>query len=244
MAVAFSSASGATIKGWLVAGEKGKGAILLLHGVRADRRTMLDRARFLHTAGYHVLLIDMQAHGESTGAAITFGVKEAQDVQAALDYLTAQLPDAPIGVIGASLGGAALVLAEPKGRVRAVVLEAVYPTIEDAVADRLAKYLGPPGPWLAPLLLWQLEPRLGVKPDQLRPVDHIAALQTPLLLLNGTLDQNTTPTEAQRLYAAAAEPKSLWLVPGAAHVDLYRAAPEAYRARITAFFARYLSSAP
>lgn len=243
-AIAFSSASGAMIKGWLVAGQKGKGVILLLHGVRDDRRSMWHRAVFLQALGYHVLMMDFQAHGESVGRAISFGAREALDVQAALDYLAAQLPGEPIGVIGASLGGAALVLAEPKGRVRAVVLEAVYPTIEEAVADRLTRYLGAPGAWLAPLLLWQLEPRLGVKPEMLRPIEHIVALQAPVLLLNGTLDQNTTPAEAQRLYAAAAEPKTLWLVPGAAHVDLYRAAPDEYRARITAFFARYMTPAP
>src|SRR5882672_1925461 len=71
--VEFSSTSGATLRGWLLPGVKAGGAILLMHGVRANRSSMLGRARFLSQAGYSVLLFDFQAHGESTGKHITFG---------------------------------------------------------------------------------------------------------------------------------------------------------------------------
>ena len=66
-AVAFVSGSGATIRGWLFAGQAGQGVVLLLHGVRANRLETSSRADFLRQAGYGVLQIDQQAHGESTG---------------------------------------------------------------------------------------------------------------------------------------------------------------------------------
>ena len=53
--IEFPSESGATIRGWLIPGEKGAGAVVLMHGVRANRLSMLDRARFLSHAGYTVL---------------------------------------------------------------------------------------------------------------------------------------------------------------------------------------------
>ncbi len=233
----FLSSSGATIRGWFVAGQANQGVMLLLHGVRADRRAMLSRASLLHSWGYNVLLIDLQAHGESTGQAITFGALEAKDVQAALKYIEQNLPRQPVGIIGMSLGGAATVLAEPKG-LSAVVLESVYPTIEDAVSDRLRRYLGYPGTWLAPLLLGQLEPRLGIKTSELRPIDHIQNLDAPLLLLHGTKDRNTTLDEAKRLFAASSEPKSNWYVPGAGHEDLFDYAPGEYRNRLKEFLDR------
>src|SRR5690348_8452766 len=65
--VQFSSESGALIHGWFIPGKKGTGAIILMHGVRANRLSMLDRARFLSHAGYSILLFDFQSHGESTG---------------------------------------------------------------------------------------------------------------------------------------------------------------------------------
>ena len=50
--VQFQSQSGATIHGWFVPGKKGAGAIILMHGVRANRLSMLTRARFLNQAGF------------------------------------------------------------------------------------------------------------------------------------------------------------------------------------------------
>ncbi len=64
VAITFPSDSGSTIHGWFARGAAGNGAILLLHGVRGDRRDMVPRASFLHSLGYSVLAIDFQAHGE------------------------------------------------------------------------------------------------------------------------------------------------------------------------------------
>src|SRR5258707_15875955 len=44
--VQFPSQSGATIHGWLLPGQKDKGAVALMHGVRSNRLSMLGRARF------------------------------------------------------------------------------------------------------------------------------------------------------------------------------------------------------
>src|SRR6185503_17073403 len=90
--VEFTSASGATIHGWFIPGQKGIGAIALMHGVRGSRLAMLDRARFLSRAGYAVLLFDFQAHGESSGEHITFGFRESKDAQAAISFLRANAP--------------------------------------------------------------------------------------------------------------------------------------------------------
>jgi alpha-beta hydrolase superfamily lysophospholipase len=65
----------------------------MAHAVRADRRSMLGRAEFLHRAGYSVLLFDAQAHGESPGDRITFGYLEALDAAAAVSFAVARDPD-------------------------------------------------------------------------------------------------------------------------------------------------------
>jgi len=52
--------------------------------------------------------------------------------------------------------------------VQAVVLEAVYPAVDVAVENRLRMRLGPLGSAVAPLLLVQLRPRLGVWPSELK----------------------------------------------------------------------------
>ncbi|GLQ98114.1 alpha/beta hydrolase [Dyella mobilis] len=238
--IVFPDAAGQPIHGWFVAGEKGQGAALLLHGVRADRRAMIDRARFLHEAGYAVLLIDFQAAGESPGTAITFGYREAADVKASLRYLHQRLPGERVGIIGTSMGGAATILAEPDVDANAVILEQVYPTIRQATEDRLAIHLGPIGPWFAPLLLATLHAHLGIDAQQLRPIDHIGRLSMPKLLIVGDRDRDTTIAESRAMFSAAAEPKQLWVVHGARHVDLYRYVGADYRARVLGFFGAWL----
>lgn len=240
VSVTVPGESGNTIAAWYGEGEPGAGAVLLLHGVRSNRREMLGRAMFLRDAGYSVLVIDLQAHGESLGEYITFGYLESRDVRAALDYLRSRAPTEKIGIIGVSLGGAAATLASPPVQVDAVVLESVYSDIERAIENRLRLRLGYPGAWLAPLLSWQIEPRLGVSTAKLSPVDRIAQMATPLFIISGKEDRHTLMAETVQLFDRAPEPKTLWLVAGAAHQNLHRYAGAEYERRILAFFARHL----
>jgi alpha-beta hydrolase superfamily lysophospholipase len=238
--VAFASQSGSVIHGWLSQSAAGRAAVLLLPGVRANRLSMVRRAEFLRRAGYATLLIDFQATGESMGDAITFGWRERLDVLAAVQYLKTRMPGQPIAVVAVSLGGAATLLATPPLEIQAAVLEAVYPSIDRAIVNRLRMRTGPFARVVAPLLLIQLRPRLGVGAAELRPLEHIAGLGCPLLVVGGTLDRHTTVDDTQLLYAAARQPKELWLVPNAAHIDYLEFAGDAYRGRILAFLAAAL----
>jgi uncharacterized protein len=238
--VRLSGAANESIMGWFARGEPGNGAILLLHGVRGDRTDMLARASFLHDAGYAVLLIDLPAHGESGGDRITFGAREAEGVTAALNYLRRELPGEAIGIIGVSLGAASTVLAHPATPADAVILESMYPTIEEAVTNRLTMRLGPPGALLTPPLLWQLPLRTNVHAEDLRPIDHLPSLDAPVLIISGSEDRHTPWPETRRLYEAASEPKELWRVEGAAHVDLHGFQPEQYESRVLQFLQRHL----
>ncbi len=241
-AVAIELPAGRTgrVAGWFVQGRPGAGVVLLLHGVRANRRQMLGRARFLKAAGYSTLLIDLPAHGESAGDRITFGARESHGVASALDYLRQRLPHEKIAVIGISLGAASLVLARERPPLSAVVLESMYPTVTDAVASRLAIRLGAAGEVLTPLLLWQLPVRLGVPVSALRPIDRVSTLGALLLIASGTADRHTPWPQTQQLFARAGAPKALWGLEDVAHVDLHRALPRAYEQRIVAFLAATL----
>lgn len=239
-AVSIAAPGDTTVSGWFSPGIPGRGAILLLHGVRTDRRSMLGRARLLRQQGYAVLLVDLPAHGESTGDRITFGVREAEGVRAALEFLRRQVPDERIGVMGVSLGAASLVLARPSPPPDAVVLESMFPSLREAVSDRLEQRMGALGPWFAPLLLLQAPFRLGIREEQARPIDAIASLGCPVLIAHGTVDRHTTLAEAQRIVAAAREPKEFWAVDDAGHVDLLVHRPEHYKERVLPFLERFL----
>jgi alpha-beta hydrolase superfamily lysophospholipase len=232
--VMFASESGATVHGWWCPIHNSRGAVLLLPGIRANRLSMVDRARFLHRAGYSVLLIDFQATGETKGNHITFGWKESRDVLAAINFVRHIDPTDRIAIIGSSLGGVAALLATPPLKVDALVLEEVYPTIEIATSNRMENYLGAFGRILTPVLLNQLQ-WLGVSASQLCPVDHIANVECPVLIISSEKDRNTRPSDTRMLFEHARSPKQLWFVPNAGHVDLHQAAREDYESRVLAF---------
>ena len=238
--VEFPSASGATIHGWFVAGQPGKGALVLLHGVHADRVTTVARAEFLSRAGYAVLLFDFQGHGESLANHITFGFLESRDATAAVNFVRQKLPGEKVGVIGISMGAAAALLAQPPLPVEAMVLEECYPTIYHATEDRMMERFGFLGRLATPLLLCQLKPRLGISLDDLKPIECARKNSVPKFFIAGSVDHLTTARESQDLFNAAAGPKQYWLVDGAAHVDLHAFARAAYETRVLAFLAENL----
>jgi pimeloyl-ACP methyl ester carboxylesterase len=205
---------------------------------------MLEDARFLSREGYSVLLIDFQAHGESPGKHITFGFLESRDAIAAVKFVREKLPEEKVGVIGISLGGAAAVLASPPLNVDAMVLETVYPTIEQAVSARLKMRFGPIAPLFTPLLTWQLKPHLGCEPADLRPVEKIKTLRMPKLFISGSEDKHTPLADARQLFDVAVGPKEFWTVEGATHTDLRQRAGKEYETKVSAFLSRCFAGEP
>src|SRR6266496_5344022 len=58
--ITFASDSGAIVHGWWCPVPNSNGVVLLLPGIRANRLSMIGRARFLRRAGYSTLMIDFQ----------------------------------------------------------------------------------------------------------------------------------------------------------------------------------------
>lgn len=239
--VTFSTPDG-TVNGWGVDAQNPKGTVLLLHGLRASRLAMLDRAEFLYRNQFSVIMIDLQAHGESSGKAITFGHREGDGVSAALNSLQAQDEHLPVFVLGVSLGGASFLLSEETD-VQGVILEAVYPTIAEALWNRLAAKAGS---WFATpvssILLAQTEWRLGIERQQLQPIDQLPALRCPVFMMCGQQDMHTTPKETRRMFESLVsaddpqlQPNLLWLIPDAGHVDLHGFQKDDYEQRVTKF---------
>jgi pimeloyl-ACP methyl ester carboxylesterase len=246
--VVIPTPQGRSLRGWLVKGRSGAGALLLMHGIRGDRRQMLPVARRLARDGFAILMFDFQAEGESDGDHISIGFRESDDARAALEFLKRSAPREKVGAIGSSMGGAAALLGTAPLQVDALVLEAVYPTIEQATAARISLHLGSIagglgrslGQPLAPLLLWQLRFRLGIGPEQLRPVEAVKKVRAPVLVLIGDHDRFLPVEEGRRVFDAAPEPKGLWIVPGADHESIEWAEREEYERRVREFLRRWL----
>ena len=239
-AVSFPSKSGSQLLGWLLEAKQGKGGILLLHGVKSNRLQMLNRAIFLQKAGYDVLLFDFQAHGESQGEQITFGYLESLDANTAYEYLADRVCNPSIGVIGVSLGGASALLGDVSKKAKVVILEAVYPTIEEAITDRFKIYFGSFGTYLTPLLTVQIKPRLGIGMDELRPIDHVQNIEGAVMFVIGSKDRHSTVLESKKMFLQAKEPKELWIIDGAGHANFDKFLGEEYNKKILDFLEKWM----
>lgn len=244
--IEVASSSGARLRGWFARGTPGRGAVLLLHGIRGDRRAMASRALWLAREGRGVLLFDFSAHGESDGERIGFGAREARDARAMLAELRRRVPGERVAAIGQSLGGAAALLVpesfEPLD-VDALVVEQVYATIEEATENRMRAYggaLGDVAAFFTPLVLAEGAWFSGVEPRALQPIDCVARVRVPLLCIAACDDAYTPLAESRRLFARAPAGSEAWEVPALGHVDLHVHAREAYEARVGAFLARHL----
>lgn len=195
--VRLTTADGLRLAGWYVpaGGDAAYPTVLLAHGLLDSKWTMLRLVPWLHDAGYNVMLFDFRGHGDSQNSPTTIGRLEALDIQAALDWLDARgAGDRVIG-LGMSLGAAALVnTAAQDGRLDGLVLDSCFADWSDV--DYARDYRLPPD-WLVP--------------DVPSPVVLMPKIHVPVLIIHGSADLLTHVSHAERLYAAANEPKELWI---------------------------------
>ena len=238
--ISIKSRPGAIIAAWHCRSPNSRGVVVLVHGIRSNRLAMVNRAEALLERGFSSLMIDLQAHGESSGDHITIGHLEQHDVAAAVQYARQQHPDEPIGLIGVSLGGGSALLAQPLD-LDALVVESVFSELRLAVRNRLRERVGPVHYLATPILLAQLPIRLDFTASEVRPIAHIGECNCPILVTGGGADPYTPVSETRAIFDAAVEPKQLWIAEGVGHRDLYRMKPQEYEQVVFAFLERELT---
>jgi alpha-beta hydrolase superfamily lysophospholipase len=240
--VAFPARDGATLRGWLVPGKPGaRAGVVAVHGAHADRREFLRHVPVFNDAGYPVLLFDCREHGVSDGSGrgVSLGMREHEDVSSAVAFAKGELGLARVAVVGTSQGAVAVILAAAEDRaIDAVVAENPFARFGEVLRA------SPEGREAPPLAVRAVEAVLrwrignGATPE---PLDVVARIgPTPLLLVHGTDDPVIPSSQSEVLFAAASEPKELWVVPGAKHAQVFDAEPAEWRARVGGFVARHL----
>ncbi len=160
--------------------------VLLIHGYGDAKVGAIAWAPMWHSLGYHILAIDLRAHGESEGRFTTAGYFERHDVSQILDQLRAAMPTETRSIVlfGASLGAAvALATAQIREDVAAVILESPYVTYRRAVLAHAQIQNLLPGRWLQPLAIRWAQQMSGSEVDAVSPVDLIARIGCPLMVI-------------------------------------------------------------
>jgi len=223
------------------------GTILVLHGIRDDKRSQLGTGTWLSDLGYRAVLVDHRGHGRSTGKYLTYGVHESRDMVQVLDHLEKKgLLAPPVGAVGFSYGGAvALQLAARDKRIKAVVTVATFASLREVLPAYVSHYV----PILGGLLtsaqiegaLEQAGEQAGFDPDEASNTKAAATTSAQLLIIHGQDDPKVPADHAQRIHQAARSRSKLMVVPGEDHDSILADRSGLVRKKMTAWFKRWLT---
>jgi fermentation-respiration switch protein FrsA (DUF1100 family) len=213
----LDTADGVRVHSWWMPLEGAPWVTLHLHGNAGNITHRFLVYREILAAGSAILALDYRGYGKSAGKPTESGVY--RDADAAYDHLL-KIGYRPnqILVHGESLGTAVAVHLVSRRPCAGLVLEAPFTSAADVAGTVV--------PRIGPLLIRSFDSQA-----------RIGRVHVPLLIIHGDRDGIIPVRLAQDLFAAANQPKSFWLVPGAGHNDIWQVAGASYPERLRSFYA-------
>ena len=176
--------------------------VLYLHGNAGHIGHRAWRLPAFAALGWGVMLLEYRGYGGNPGSPSEFGLR--LDARAGLDALGAMgFPPDHILLWGESLGTGLAVGLAAEQSVAGVILESPYTSIAAIARSRY--------PFVPVKLLLQ---------DPFDSLSRIGGLKAPLLVMHGARDRVVPVAMGRALFAAAPEPKVLWVCDTAGHDDL------------------------
>jgi uncharacterized protein len=224
---------GIRLSAWYTPPKNGA-VILLAHGYGDNRPEWVYE--MLAKKDYGVLAWDARAHGESDGKISTIGYLEVLDVKAALDFALAQPGVEHVGGWGGSMGGATLIRATAQfPQIEALFVDSAFDSLDDEF-NFLVPY-----PIINPLAKLITRTETGMDLNQVDPIDDIGKISPrPVYIVHSMADIVAPPDSGEKLFAAAKEPRFLWLSKNAPHLAIYLDNPRRYQRRLVDFFNEWL----
>jgi len=237
--VFLTTADGVRIHGWFLSAPHAippsPFTLLFFHGNAGNISHRLDKLVMFHGLGANVLIIDYRGYGRSEGKPNEEGIY--LDAQAAYEYLTQPqtLPVRRSFSEGGSLGEGGnreprtiVVYGESLGTAVAVDLASKHP-IGGVVLEEPFTSIGDVGQKMFPFLPVRLLVR-----NKYDSLSKIARINAPLLILHSRDDEVFPFCHAERLFAAAHEPKQLVKLHGS-HNDAFAVSADTYRSALREF---------
>lgn len=244
--VNVTTADGLRLYGWFIPAA-GPATVMLVHGYKDSRSSMLGVAEILHHHGYQVLVASLRGHDMNDGETVSFGLREMKDLDAFQEYLRARPGVDPgrIGLFGVSMGGTiSIEFAAANAGIRALVSDCAFSSVADTVGTSVRFFTGLPEFPFAPAIVFWTEWELGGNVGDLDAKKWIGQISPrPVLLLQGGADQVVSPESGARLFEAAREPKELWFDADVGHAEFLKKKPAEFERRVTRFYDNHLAGA-
>jgi hypothetical protein len=229
---------------WMPAAEPSTArTVVIVHGYADSKIGGLAWAPTFRAMGYHVLAIDLRAHGESGGTQTTAGFYERHDLSQVIDQLKRRRPReaGEVVLFGVSLGAAVVACtAALRDDVGAVVMDCPYNDYATAARTH-ARVMGMPGPMFQRVAIGWAQRMARCDFQAVAPVRIIPAVPCPLMVIHGADDLFVDPVDMDEVEAAVkmrpaeAGPTVYWRAASTHHVLALRTDPAEFRRRVEAF---------
>lgn len=211
--------------------------VLLVAGRTEGLRYNYYFARPYSESGYNILTIDNRAHGKSDGKYNTVGFEEHKDLLAWAKYLHENHHSESIIFHGICIGSAgalyALTHESCPDYLKGMVADGMYPNFWESFRNHMIELKKPL--FGLPFINAWMKILTGHSMKK-GPIDVIDQLDRPILMLHGTGDLYSLPSEAEKLYerCGSAQKTIVWFEEGF-HSRLRYQDPEKYDRAIKTF---------
>jgi pimeloyl-ACP methyl ester carboxylesterase len=204
-----------TVRAWWMPSPKPHGALIYVHGASTNRQTPygLELSKFFEGQGLSVLALDLRNHGQSDGTPngrLTMGYDESKDVLGGVDWTRAHAPGLPIYLMGASMGGTAVIYAAAADTdvKRVVLLDPILNPHETALNTLQGISHAPR--WMVVPVVWNVEHFFPMDTGHHDPLKTARSLNRPILLIQDDGDR-ICPLPYAQVLADSNHSVTLWV---------------------------------
>ncbi|MES2777067.1 MAG: alpha/beta hydrolase [Bacteroidota bacterium] len=213
------------------------GTVIMFHGQGSCKSAILKEAYEFLELGYCVFMMDFRAHGGSEGEQSTVGIKEAEDVRMAYDYIKDKTKQDPV-LYGVSMGAATITKAVATYNLHPskVILEMPFGSLYSAVKGfTRIKHLPQA---FAPFLTFWGGILNGEWAFNHQPTEFAKKITCPVLLQWGANDPRVSKEEEETIFAnLGATQKKFVVYENAAHESFCKKEHDKWVGSISSFLA-------
>ena len=220
--------------------------MILIHGIQSNYNELLKYAFEYLENGYNVVLYNQRNTNLSGGNTYTFGRYERYDLDSIVKYAKSIFPTGSLGVQGFSMGAATAAMHskinDEHKLVDFYILDSPYSKMEDSIALGIETVDIPliPTEYITACGNFYTQMKDGFSYEDVKPVEEVKEMSTPMMLIHGTSDDICAPESSQEIYDSIPhDNKELWLVDGVEHISAYDNNQGIYMDKVLSFISNY-----
>lgn len=234
--VSFTTSDKITIKAWLIPSKTANGTVIIGHGYPFDKGNILPVAKFLYP-DYNLLFYDHRYFGESSGAITTVGIKEVEDVKAAVKFVRKRF-NGSIALYGFSLSASAMLMS--KVNVNAIISDSAYADLEMMINHIYSMFGILKFPFVQitkaiTIIFFRVDPK------DVSPSLAVKNTNIPILVIHGEKDSQIPVENAYALKENNPD-IDLWIVKNSDHGQAYSLFKNEYQNRIKSFLKKNMKN--